>query len=308
MIERLLFVGSKALGLSVLRLIHDRVPAILTGAITIDDSNDCRSAYEDFAKFTRDRGIPLETVKTRHQFRSVLEKYQPEKCVVVGWYSLIDRETLRMVPNGFSGIHASLLPKYRGSAPLVWALINGEREVGVSFFRFGDGIDDGPIWFQKRVAVGPQDDIATVLDAVESATLGGLETKLVDVLSSSVAPRPQDEAMASYCAPRLPFDGRIDWTNSAEDIFNFVRAQTRPYPGAFSYLEDNDGRSKVTIWKCEPAKNKYSAVPGRIARRDVTGIYVGCGDNSAVRLVEIEVNGVVTEPEVVLRSFGKGLQ
>ncbi len=306
MIRRLLFVGSKAIGLNVLRLIHERMPERLMGAITIDDSNDCRSVYEDFTRFTRDRGIPLETIKTRLQFRSVLGKYKPEKCVVVGWYQLIDRETLKMVPNGFSGIHASLLPKYRGSSPLVWALINGDRKVGVSFFRFTDGMDDGPIWFQKRVSVGPEDDIATVLDAVESATLLGLERKLDDILSGNVVPRPQGESMASYCAPRLPSDGRIDWTDSAEKVFNFVRAQTRPYPGAFSYLEDSD--SKVTIWKCEPAKEEYFAIPGRIARRDVTGIYVGCGYNSAVRLLEIDVNGVVTEPEVVLRSFGKGLK
>jgi methionyl-tRNA formyltransferase len=146
-----------------------------------------------------------------------------------------------------AGIHASLLPKYRGGAPLVWAIINGEKTTGVSLFYFDQGVDTGDVIAQKKIEISDTDDIRTVYEKATLAAVDVLRESL-PLIREGQAPRiPQDHANATIFPQRKPEDGLIDWTRTPDEIRNFIRAQTRPYPGAFTVLEGK----KVTIWDAD---------------------------------------------------------
>ena len=113
-----LFIGSKQLGLQVLRTMHRRAPRLLVGSMTIDDRTDRRSAHDGFVDFCAAQGLPLFVVPDRQQAEQTIARLQPDLCIVVGWYWLITDHTLRSVPRGFVGIHNSKLPAYRGGSPL----------------------------------------------------------------------------------------------------------------------------------------------------------------------------------------------
>ena len=128
-IHKVLFVGSKQLGLNCLEAMHQLSPKTLVGAVTFNDSSDTRSKYTDFVKYCASNKIPLLTARNRKDSEAIIAAQKPDMCIVVGWYWLIGTHILKQVPHGLLGIHNSVLPKYRGSAPLVWGMINNENIV-----------------------------------------------------------------------------------------------------------------------------------------------------------------------------------
>lgn len=167
-----LFLGSKPLGLQVLSTLAAIDPESLSAVVTFDDSDDARSCLQDFRDVSHELSLPLELLPKPSALDAVLARHEPRLVVVCGWYWLIAPETLAKVPEGWVGLHASLLPRYRGFAPLVWALLNGEREAGVSVFHLGDGVDTGDILAQRSFAL---DADATIADALRLAEGGFLE-------------------------------------------------------------------------------------------------------------------------------------
>ena len=161
MIKRVLFIGSKKLGISVLRTIHSASPDLLVGAVTLNDTADKRSVYHEFSEFAKQTGVTLDIANKNDDLDKLLYKHNPDWCIVCGWYRIIGASTLARVPFGFAGIHASLLPQFRGSAPLVWAMIQGVPTVGASLFKFDRGIDDGPLYFQCEYDLTEHDTIET---------------------------------------------------------------------------------------------------------------------------------------------------
>lgn len=150
-------------------------------------------------------------------------------------------------PLGCAGLHASLLPKYRGGAPLVWAIINGEKETGISLFYLAEGVDDGNIISQKKVSVTLRDTIKTVYERIERATLSMLEETIPLIKERRVIPTKNEIEKGSLYPQRKPEDGLIDWNKPCLEIYNFIRAQTHPYPGAFTYHE----KKKLIIWRAK---------------------------------------------------------
>lgn len=184
---------------------------------------------------------------TTSSYLQHLNRWQPDLLLVLGWYYIIPHEARESVPLGCAGIHASLLPKYRGGAPIPWAIINGEITTGVTLFYMGDGIDDGDIIAQKDFAIEDADNCVT---AYEKATQSSIQIlrEYLPLIATGTAPRtPQDHSQATYFPLRKPEDGLIDWSWSAKRIHNFIRAQTRPYPGAFTYIQGK----KVVIWDAD---------------------------------------------------------
>lgn len=203
-------------------------------------------SFEDLAEAHH---IPLAYVTTRMsapEYRQALSELKPDILIVAGWYYMVPRSLRMLAPLGAVGIHGSLLPKYRGGAPLVWAMINGDTHAGVTLFYLGDGIDDGDVIGQLDFEIDLQENIA---DVVRKATHASVELlrQYVPLLATGKAPRrPQDHSAATMMPQRKPEDGLIDWNSlSAFQVYNWVRAHTRPYPGAFTFL----GREKVILWK-----------------------------------------------------------
>lgn len=284
-IEKVLFMGSKHLGLRVLHEMYLLSPQTLIGCLTIDDTNDTRSAFTDFKKLSNEIGLKLHVAKNRQQSERIIEKVRPELCLVVGWYWFISKTALDAVPFGFIGIHNSLLPKLRGGSPLIWPIIRNEKKVGFSFFSFTPGMDDGPIWAQGNVFVDEQDYISDVLKKLEEKTIQALRVNYLQILNGSSKPVEQNHEQATYCAQRFPNDGNIDWHKPAQDVYNFIRAQSDPYPGAFTYYE----AQMLKIWKAKVFDKQYYGTPGQVARIASDGVYVICGNHRAIILEEVEL-------------------
>ncbi len=205
------------------------------------------STHADFLKLGARCGF--EVVEsggpfTSEIYRQHLNRWQPDLVLVLGWYYIVPTLIIKSVPFGCMAIHASLLPKYRGMAPITWAIINGEKETGVSLFYLEKGVDTGDIVAQKGIVIERADTVGSVYAQVTDVSIKILKEYL-PLIARDEAPRiPQDHDRATIFPRRNPEDGLIDWTRSAQQLYDFIRAQTRPYPGAFSYYE----KRKLHIW------------------------------------------------------------
>lgn len=240
------------------------------------------ATYAPPDELAAEHGIPLVTVtRSLADHVDALRELRPDVVLVSGWYHLIPKKILDVPPYGVVGLHPSLLPRYRGGAPLSWAIINGERETGISLFYFTDRVDAGDMLGQAAVAIDDADTIATLYDKINVAAVG-LVRDLVQRWrdGGSFAGQPQDERAATWYPQRRPEDGVIDWTWSSRALYDWIRAQTSPYPGAFTYL---DG-AKLTIWSArllERPNNRVTGMAGYVMRtRPGEGVEVLTGDGS----------------------------
>ena len=261
------------------------------------------SAHASFGSLGQQYGVPVYETADINTGRNlaIMQALEPEIIYVIGWPQLVKRSILDLPPKGCIGIHSSLLPKYRGGAPVNWGLINGESSWGISLMYLEDGPDTGDIIAQESFPVTIEDTCKTVYDKATEASLNVLK-KFIPLLAKGEAPRnPQDDSQATLYRQRKPYHGVVDWNKTALELFNWVRALTHPYPGAFTYLPD--GR-KFFIWEAalleEELKDTYQdSPPGTIqALLPYRGIVIRTGQGKLilkqVQVVgEIEMSGTV---------------
>jgi len=198
------------------------------------------------------------------RWRDLWETTPIDLMFTVSWRYLIPAEVYERIRLGCFVFHDSALPKYRGFAPTVWAIHNGETATGASLFRIAEGVDTGDLVAQRLLPIGVDDAIPDVMERVTLAYLDILEATLPALLTGTVTFTPQDHSAATYTCKRLAEDNRIDWTANTSAIYNLIRAVTRPYPGAFTTFE---GR-KLTVWGARRL-NEYPHYVGRIPGRVV---------------------------------------
>jgi len=287
MIRKVLFIGSKKLGFSVLETIYSINQDVLEHIITCDDIKDTRSCLDDFKYFSDKVKVPMLVLDKPSNLKKTILKSKPDLVIVVGWYWMIKEELLDLVPFGFIGLHASLLPKYRGFAPLVWAILNNEKETGISMFYFDKEIDSGDIISQKSVSIDLNDSIGDMIKKIEIKSIG-LIKKNYPLLIAGKAPRiKQNHDDSTYCSIRKPKDGIINWNLSNTEVHNFIRAQSYPYPGAFSFIGDK----KYFILKSGIFNKKYYGVPGTVCEVLNDGVKVSCGKGAIIiRDIRLELD------------------
>jgi methionyl-tRNA formyltransferase len=202
--------------------------------------------------------------------------------------ALLDRARLASVV-----LHDSLLPAYRGFSPTVWAMINGERECGATMIHAAADVDAGDIIDRERVSVGPDEVIADVMDKITSVYLRLLERNIEGLKSGTAPRRPQDQRLATFTCKRVPADNLIDWNRSLGQIYNLIRAVTRPYTGAFTFYRGK----KLFVWTArpDPAARRYvGSIPGRVVEiKPGEGVVVLTADG-ALLVQTVQVEG---EPE-----------
>lgn len=193
--------------------------------------------HRNFADFQHEYGIPVLHFERRFDEEIVrtLASWQPQLFVVIGWYHLIPARVRVLAPLGTVGIHWSLLPKYRGGSPLVWAMINGERETGASLFYLEDKVDTGDLIAQERVVIAEHEEVGDLIRKLNEVSGKMAVEHVPQILNGTAKRRQQDESAATYFPPRSPKDGEIDWSWPARRIYDFIRAQTLPYPCAFTF-------------------------------------------------------------------------
>jgi len=218
------------------------------------------SGAVDLAAIASAAGVPVLEVASVNEAGCVAwsRERSPDVILVVGWTQLLKHEMLSLPSTACLGFHASLLPKYRGRAPINWALIHDETETGNTMIVLEPGADEGDIVAQRRIPITDDDDCATLYDKVAATEVEMLAEVLPLVRAGTLPRRRQDASQASVMPKRRPEDGLIDWSQSTRQLFNWVRALTHPYPGAFT---DLSGR-RVFVWRATPARAATDLSPG----------------------------------------------
>jgi len=213
-------------------------------------------------------------------FVRAMAKLRPDFLFSCYYRHMLKPPLLELPRKGALNLHGSLLPRYRGRCPTNWVLIHGETETGVTLHYMVAKADQGDMVAQKRTPIALDDTAATLLSR-QAAAAGELMREIYPLLRTGQAPRvPQDHGAASYFGGRRPEDGIIDWSKSAWEIYNLMRAVTHPYPGAFTY----HGGKKLFIWGGQPIKAAASAAhdpapPGRVLTGLAgQGLLVATGD------------------------------
>jgi len=213
--------------------------------------------HTDFHRLSNSHHIPLWSMERSMDESGLKDKVfatRPDVMFVAGWYHMIPRSWREDVPA--YALHASLLPRYRGGAPLVWAIINGERETGVTLFEMDDGVDTGPILAQSAIRIGPLETIASLLEKVEEHSLSLVKESFRAFLAGDLRPLAQTGPQTEQMSQRTPEDGRIDFSKNIRYVDRFIRAQTHPYPGAFFDFEG----SRIRVWSAMAAPD-FDRVP-----------------------------------------------
>ncbi|WP_459176511.1 bifunctional UDP-4-amino-4-deoxy-L-arabinose formyltransferase/UDP-glucuronic acid oxidase ArnA [Ewingella americana] len=203
-----------------------------------------------------------------------IRELQPDVIFSFYYRNMISDDVLSLAPKGGFNLHGSLLPRYRGRAPVNWALLKGESETGVTLHKMVSRPDAGDIVAQRAVSISA-DDIALTLHAkVRDAAQVLLADVLPKMKQGQITLTPQDESQASYFGRRTAADGEIHWHKPATEINNLVRAVTEPYPGAFTYL----GQRKMTIWRSRPLVIAHDKQPGTVLSSDP--LVVACAEGA----------------------------
>jgi methionyl-tRNA formyltransferase len=278
-------LGSKATCLSLVERLVAQASTPISTIVTIDDSNDTRSALLELRTAAAKHGIPIYVATDTLSAYEALAVFEPSVVFVAGWYRLIGSDVLDSVLHGFVGVHYSLLPHYRGSAPVVWALMNGDTELGYSIFRLTDGMDEGPVAGQGAVPVDEGTYIGEALARLDHASLTTLVSLADDIAAGTAEFRAQPNTRASYAGARNPNDGWIDWSLPAAQIARAVRAQSYPYPGARTRLD----ATHVKIWRAYEDKTAdYHGIPGQVIRYLDGNPVIACGHQTGLVLDEVE--------------------
>lgn len=236
------------------------------------------ATHARFDRATRLAACPVVTLEGRATTALTLEilrQWRPDLLLVLGWYYLVPAAVRQAAPLGCLGIHSSLLPKYRGGAPIPWAIINGEITTGVTLFHLEDEVDAGDIVAQRAVPIGPLDTCADVIASATDASVDLLTATLPALASGRAQRVPQLHQLATVMPQRSPADGLIDWSRDVTTVHNFIRAQTRPYDGAFTFV----GRERLTIWAAAPDVAGPDGPAGTvIASPGGDALLVSCGN------------------------------
>ncbi len=242
--------------------------------------------------------IPLQPEKAKEEtFREALKGLQPDLMVVVAYGQILPRSVLDIPRYGAVNVHASLLPKYRGAAPVAWAILNGEKVTGVTTMLLDEGMDTGDVLLRTETPIGDEETCETLLNRLSSLGAQLLAETLEEMKAGHIRPVPQDHSAATFAPPLKKEDGRIDWKKAAEEIDRRVRAFS-PWPGAYTKL---DGQL-LKIYKGEVRERVPSGKAGTVVWVGSDFIEVETGKGSYL-LKEVQLEG---RRRMAIREFLSG--
>ncbi|MEK7616888.1 MAG: methionyl-tRNA formyltransferase [Patescibacteria group bacterium] len=289
--ENIVFIGGRDRGLKCIKALIEKGEKLPYIFCLEEDDHEKEKYSKQIVALAKKHSIPVKVTKTIKSVTDInlLKNLKPLLIIVMGWRTIIPSEVLKIPKRGVVAVHESLLPKYRGFAPINWAIINGEKMSGVTLFYLDEGIDSGDIIAQRKIPIGSTDTGFTLYQKTKTASVEILIDYLEDIKRGSASRIKQNEKEATYTCFRTPDDGEIFWTRPAKDIYNLIRALSDPYPGAFTIYE---GR-KIIIQKAsftDSPRNFVGRIPGRVVAVGQGWVEVLTGDGS-LKIEEIEVEG-----------------
>jgi len=288
---RIVFMGTAQLACPSLEALAAQPDFPVVGVITQPDREKGRNlslAASPVKETALQLGLPVwQPARARDAaFVAQLADLQPDLIVVAAYGQILPQAILDLPQFGCLNVHTSLLPKYRGAAPIQWAILNDDTETGVTIMKMDAGLDTGDILTQKATPILPEDNSQSLHDRLAAIGAELLVATVRDWVSGKMVRQPQPEG-STYARKITRNDGLLDWTQPARVLWNRWRAFT-PWPGVFTHLPATPKPWLLKISRLEMATE--AGPPGEVLRGDKSGIVVGCGQNS-LHLLEVQREG-----------------
>jgi methionyl-tRNA formyltransferase len=258
--------------------------------------------------FALEHGIVVHQpakIKTSEEVRAVFEAIKPEACLVAAYGKILPEWLLKIPRLGCINVHASLLPKYRGAAPINWAIANGESETGVTIMQMDIGMDTGAMLTKRATRIDPYETAAELTARLSQIGAELLSESLPQIADGEINPEPQNESEATYAPILKREDGLIDWRMSAAEIANRVRA-FQPWPTVFTMFRG----ARLIFWRAREIATDENATtldaalkPAKIAAMDKAGLVVRCAGATLLQVEEVQLEG---KRRVPARDFVNG--
>jgi methionyl-tRNA formyltransferase len=286
---RVIFMGTPAFGVPILRAIHMSNQGLI-GVVTQPDRPRGRGrklGISPVKELAMGFGLSVLQPQTTKDEAFIVEvkRMSPDLIVVAAYGRMLTRDLLNIPPLGCINVHASLLPKYRGAAPIQWTIVNGERITGITIMKMDEGMDTGDILLTQEVEIGNEDTAQNLHDRLAQVGASLIIKAMEQLEKGTICPIPQDHDKASYAPPLKKEDGLIDWSQSARDISNRIRG-FNPWPGAFTYLKG----VRLKIFRGEIIDEGVRGAPGGVVQSGLGGVKVITGKGSLL-IKEVQLEG-----------------
>ena len=298
---RIVFFGTPSFALPTLQILF-KGPDEVIAVVTQPDREKGRGRkilFSPVKELALQHGLtPLQPEKAKEEvFQEALRGFQPDLIVVVAYGQILPKSTLKIPKYGAINVHASLLPKYRGAAPIAWAILNGEKVTGVTTMVMDEGMDTGDILLQAEIPIGDEETCESLHDRLASSGAQLLRETLEKMKSGNIRPVSQDHSKATYAPPLKKEDGHIDWKKDAKEIDRQVRG-FNPWPGAFIKWGDQF----LKIYKGEIKEGTPTGKTGTVVWVGSDFIEVKTGKDS-FRIKEVQLEG---RKRMTIRDFLSG--
>lgn len=298
---RIVFMGTPEVAAFSLERLFE-APEPVVGVVTQPDrpaGRGRKTILSPVRRVAEIRGVPtLAPEKIRDpSFFDVLSKWVPDLIVVVAYGRILPRQILELAPHGCLNVHYSLLPKYRGAAPVPWAIIGGEEKSGVTTMRLVEKMDAGPIFLQREISIAPNDTTASLQAKLAPVGAELLVETITGLKAGNLTPQAQDESKVTYAPVLKKEDGLIDWNLPAVSIERRVRG-FNPWPSAYTYLAGN----LLKIHRARVIEIAEKAAPGEVLKADKEGLWIATGAG-ALSLEEVQLEN---RKKMTAREFLNG--
>ena len=300
---RIVFCGTPAFAVPALRELVARPEFQIEGLVTQPDRPRGRGG-EIFSSPVKAEaaaaGIPVyQPLKVRsEEAQEYFTRIVPDVVVIIAYGQIIPARLIAIPRLGWVNLHGSLLPKYRGAAPIHWAIANGETRTGLTTMSIDAGLDTGPTLLTWETEIGSDETAPELYARMAEAGAPLVVSTLRELASGSITPLPQDNSQATFAPPLKKEDGRIDWALPVPVIYNRIRG-FQPWPGAFTLFRGK----QCAIWG-RPGASGFAAAPGEI-RVDGGEMFVACSEGTALRLEFVQLEG---RKRITAREFANGVR
>lgn len=286
---KIVYFGTSEIGIPILLSLHDQheILAVVTSPAKAIGRKQVLT-QSPISQIASGLGLPIltpEKVKGNSELLDELKNLDADIFVVVSYGKILPLELLDIPPLKTVNVHFSLLPKYRGAAPVQYALLNGETTAGSTVFILDAEVDHGLILSQKQMSIDPDDTNPTLQTKLAKLSSELLLTTLRNYKAGAITPQEQDHSQASFAKIIKKEDGKIDWQKSSQEIYNQFRA-FQPWPGIFTIFNDKT----LKIIECKPT-SETSLVPGEVSQN-----IIGCGNNTSLEIIAVQLEGKSPTP------------
>ena len=291
---KVVFMGSPDFSVPCLKALYESPDFEIKAVYSMPDKPKGRGKVlspTPVKAFALEHNIPVRTpasFKKEPEEIEVLRSFEPDYLVVVAYGLILSQKVLDIPRIAAVNLHASLLPSFRGSSPMQYAILNGLKETGNTVMLMSKGMDEGDMLATNKISIEEDDDLEAVHDKLSASGAPLLKQTLIDYAEGKITPVPQDHSKATYTAKITTETAKIDWNKPAQEIRNLIYAMS-PFPGAWFECEKD---SRIKVFKAKVVENKTNTKPGElISCCSQKGLIISCGNSTAIELLELQKPG-----------------